>query len=190
MLIGYARVSTHDQNLESQIDELIQAGCNQKYIFTDIISGATDERKGLTQAMSHIREGDTLVIWKLDRLGRSLKHLIAVVGELEEKGIGLKSIKESIDTTSSTGKLVFHLFASLAEFERELISERTTSALKAARARGRQGGRPVKFTNEKVKIAKELMENPKNSVKDVCTSLGISKATLYRKLSRSELNLG
>src|SRR5947209_797764 len=140
MLIGYARVSTQDQTLNLQLDALNKAGCNR--IFTDTISGSIQERKGLEEALSFVRPGDSLVVWRLDRLGRSLKHLIETIGQLNRKGIGFRSITESIDTTTSSGKLVFHVFGALAEFERDLIRERTKAGLAAARMRGRLGGRP------------------------------------------------
>jgi len=141
MLIGYARVSTDDQNLDLQKDALKNAGCDK--IYEDQISGAKADRPGLTTVLEYAREGDVIVIWRLDRLSRSLKDLIEMVTLLDSKGIGLKSIHESIDTSSSTGKLVFHIFGALAEFERNLIRERTQAGLQAARARGRKGGRPV-----------------------------------------------
>jgi DNA invertase Pin-like site-specific DNA recombinase len=144
MLIGYARVSTEDQNLDLQRDALKQAGCEQ--IYTDRVSGTKAERKGLTEALSHLRSGDTLVVWRLDRLGRSLRHLIDTVTDLQEREIGFKSLQESIDTTTSGGKLVFHIFGALAEFEREIIRERTKAGLTAARARGKSGGRPKALT--------------------------------------------
>ena len=140
MLVGYARVSTTDQNLDLQKDALRAAGCER--LFTDMASGAKAERPGLAQALRECRPGDTLVVWKLDRLGRSLPHLVETVRELLEREVGFKSLQESIDTTTSGGKLIFHLFASLAEFERDLIRERTNAGLAAARARGRRGGRP------------------------------------------------
>lgn len=140
MLIGYARVSTQDQTLDLQTDALKRAGCEK--IFTDMASGAKSERPGLQEAMNHLRAGDMLVVWRLDRLGRSLKHLIATVTNLSDHGIGFKSLQENMDTTTSGGKLVFHIFGALAEFEREVIKERTNAGLRAARARGRFGGRP------------------------------------------------
>ena len=140
MLIGYARVSTQDQTLNLQKDALEKIGCSK--IFTDIASGATTERTGLDEALAYVREGDSLVVWKLDRLGRSLKHLIETVTNLNNRKIGFQSITENIDTTTSGGKLIFHVFGALAEFERDLIRERTQAGLLAARARGRFGGRP------------------------------------------------
>src|SRR5919201_955449 len=140
MNIGYARVSTQDQTLDLQKDALTKAGCER--LFSDTASGASTERKGLEQALGQLREGDTLVVWRLDRLGRSLPHLIETVTALEQRGIGFRSLTESIDTTTSGGKLIFHIFGALAEFERNLIRERTLAGLAAARARGRSGGRP------------------------------------------------
>src|SRR4051794_29305247 len=155
MLIGYARLSTQDQTLALQQDALNQAGCDQ--IFTDTASGASAERTGLAQAISHCREGDTLVVWRLDRLGRSLRHLIETITALHTKGIGFKSITEAIDTTTSGGKLIFHIFGALAEFERDIIRERTQAGLSAARARGRRGGRPkLPASYRKVAHAKAL----------------------------------
>src|SRR6266704_1041561 len=142
MLIGYARVSTNEQNLDLQRDALRKAGVTAKHIFTDKITGTKEERPGLTEALSHLREGDTLVVWRLDRLGRSLKHLIETVTALKQQGIAFKSITENIDTATATGQLVFHIFGALAEFERNLIRERTIAGLESARARGRLGGRP------------------------------------------------
>src|SRR4051812_27711130 len=154
MLIGYARVSTEDQNLNSQRDALNAAGC--EHIYTDTVSGTKARRPGLEQALSHLRHGDTLVVWRLDRLGRSLRHLIDTVTDLQEKGIGFKSVTETIDTTTSSGKLVFNIFASLAEFEREIIRERTNAGLLAARSRGRKGGRRKALTEKQAQIAQQL----------------------------------
>src|SRR5215210_7981835 len=140
MLVGYARVSTYEQNLDLQLDALKNAGCDQS--FKDIVSGTKDEREGLFQALQYVRSGDTIVVWRLDRLGRSLPHLIETIRELASRGIGFRSLTESIDTTTPNGKLVFHLFGALAEFERDLIRERSLAGLAAARARGRKGGRP------------------------------------------------
>lgn len=180
MKIGYARVSTHDQNLDLQKDALLKAGCER--IFEDHISGGSTERPGLSRAMDALRPGDTLVVWRLDRLGRSLKHLIDTVTDLEEQGIGFKSVNESLDTTTHGGKLVFHIFGALAEFERSLIQERTRSGLAAARARGRLGGRPKKVSKQKLAMAKKMLEDRDQSVTNVAEVLGVSRATLYRHL--------
>ena len=184
MLIGYARVSTHDQTLNLQLDSLKNAGCEQ--IFTDQISGTKAERPGLQEAFSHLRAGDTLVVWRLDRLGRSLRHLIDTITHLQEQGIGFKSVQENIDTTSSGGKLIFHIFGSLAEFERDLIRERTTAGLEAARSRGRVGGRPRTLDEKKAAIAQALYNERKHAVSEICQTLGISRATLYRSIKAGE----
>ena len=178
MKIGYARISTQDQSLDLQRDALTAAGCEQ--IFEDVASGAKDERRGLAEAIAYAREGDTLTVWKLDRLGRSLKHLIETVNQLQAKGIGFASVQENIDTTTSGGKLIFHVFGALAEFERELIRERTQAGLKAARARGKQGGRPPKMTAAQVDMAKRLMADPDLSIERICQTLKIARSTLYR----------
>lgn len=178
MLIGYARVSTPDQNLDLQTDALKIANCEQ--IFTDIASGAKAERVGLEQAIKTCRKGDTLVVWKLDRLGRSLPHLVETVSLLISKGIGFKSLQENIDTTTSGGKLIFHIFASLAEFERDIISERTKAGLSAARARGRLGGRPKSVDEKKQKAALALKSDLSYSVKEICNIVGISRNTYYK----------
>jgi DNA invertase Pin-like site-specific DNA recombinase len=169
MLIGYARVSTEDQNLNLQRDALENAGCEQ--IFTDRVSGTKARRPGLEQALSHLRADDTLVVWRLDRLGRSLRHLIDTVTELQEKGIGFKSLTESIDTTTSGGRLVFNIFASLAEFEREIIRERTQAGLQSARARGKRGGRPKALTNKQIEMLGQLAADKDRSVKEICQTL-------------------
>jgi DNA invertase Pin-like site-specific DNA recombinase len=178
MNLGYARVSTLDQHLELQEDALTKAGCEK--IFRDVASGAVDSRKGLIEAIEFARCGDTLVVWKLDRLGRSLKHLIETVNLLKERGVGLMSLQEKIDTTTSGGKLIFHVFGALAEFERESIRERTNAGLKAARARGRLGGRPPKLTSKQIEMAKRLLNDPTVSVVEVCRTLQVSRSTLYR----------
>jgi len=180
MYVGYARVSTHDQTIDLQMDALQKIGCSK--IFTDTISGATTERKGLDEALTFLRPGDTLVVWRLDRLGRSLKHLIEIVTTLNEATIGFKSITESIDTTTSGGKLIFHVFGALAEFERDLIRERTQAGLQAARARGRHGGHPWKLDHKQIAIAKALHADKSNAIRDICKTLRISRATLYRYL--------
>lgn len=181
-LIGYARVSTIEQTLDLQLDALKVAGCTRT--FTDTISGAKAERPGLTDALSHLRQGDVLVVWRLDRLGRSLKHLIETVTALHDRSVGFKSLTENIDTTTPTGKLVFHFFGALAEFERDLIRERTQAGLAAARARGRHGGRPrVLSTASKIAMARKLHADKSNTIEDICTTMGISRATLYRYLN-------
>src|SRR5947199_5281728 len=188
MNIGYARVSTQDQTLDLQNDALEKIGCSK--IFTDTASGAKAERKGLEEALAYVREGDTLVVWRLDRLGRTLKHLIETVTELSKRHIGFKSLTESIDTTTSGGKLIFHIFGALAEFERDLIRERTQAGLLAARARGRMGGQPKALTPKQAAIAQQLYNDKNNSITDICKTLNISRATLYRyikvKLQQNE----
>lgn len=178
MKIGYARISTADQSLDLQRDALKAAGCEK--IFQDVASGAKDERRGLADATEYARAGDVLMVWKLDRLGRSLKHLIETVNQLHEKGVGFASLQENIDTTTPGGKLVFHVFGALAEFERELIRERTNAGLKAARARGRKGGRKEKLTPQQVEMAKAMVKDPNISISSICKTLKISKPTLYR----------
>ena len=181
MLIGYARVSTADQYLSMQEDALKSAGCED--IFTDVSSGAKAARPGLHAALSHLRKGDTLVIWKLDRLGRSLAHLIQVIKELNEKGIGFKSLQENIDTLTSGGQLIFHIFGALAEFERELIRERTQAGLKATRIRGRLGGRPLLLNSRQIKNLKKHYKKGDLSVNEICKLFNITKPTLYRYLA-------
>ncbi len=181
MLIGYARVSTQDQTLNLQQDALEKIGCVR--IFADTISGATTERIGLDAALAYIREGDTLVVWRLDRLGRSLKHLIETITALNNRKIGFKSITENIDTTTSGGKLIFHIFGALAEFERDIIRERTLAGVTAARARGRTGGRPkakTLNTPRKTSMAQALYDNKNNTIEEICKTLNISRSTLYR----------
>jgi DNA invertase Pin-like site-specific DNA recombinase len=182
MLIGYARVSSHDQNLELQLDGLKAAGCGK--IYRDKVSGAATERPGLEEALKYIRPGDTLVVWRLDRLGRSLKHLIETVTVLEEQGIGFRSLQEAIDTTTSGGKLIFHIFSALAEFERNLIRERTQAGLAAARARGRKGGRPRKLDKAKAELLYKLYDERQHSIPEICRMLGISRTTVYAYLQR------
>lgn len=178
MFVGYARVSTSDQRLDLQLDALDAAGC--KRTFSDEASGAKSDRVGLQEALQFVREGDVLIVWRLDRLGRSLKDLVSRVDELRERGVGFRSLTEGIDTTSPAGKLTFHLFGALAEFERELIRERTKAGLESARARGRKGGRPPKMTPKKVALASKLMADPAISVAEVCEAVGVAPATLYR----------
>jgi DNA invertase Pin-like site-specific DNA recombinase len=182
MLIGYARVSTVDQSLSLQEDALNKAGCER--LFSDVASGAQAAREGLGEALQFLRAGDTLVVWKLDRLGRSLTHLLEVVNTLHARQIGFRSLQEAVDTTTSSGKLFFHIFGALAEFERDLIRERTQAGLDAARARGRRGGRPRVMNGKQVAMATALWQDPQTSVADVCQTLGISRATFYRYVSR------
>jgi DNA invertase Pin-like site-specific DNA recombinase len=183
MLIGYARVSTYEQTLNLQKDALENAGCTK--IFTDTASGAKTERKGLEEALTYVRKGDTLVVWRLDRLGRSLPHLITTMTDLEEGGIGFKSLTENIDTTTSGGKLIFHIFGALAEFERNLIRERTQAGLTAARDRGRKGGRPKALSAKQLSIARDLYEK-RHTIAEICRMLKISRATLYRSIKTGE----
>jgi DNA invertase Pin-like site-specific DNA recombinase len=184
MQFGYARVSTDDQTLDLQLDALTKAGCDR--IFRDTFSGATAERPGLREGLDHLRAGDTLVVWRLDRLGRSLRHLIDTMTTLEQRGIGFRSLTESIDTTTSGGKLIFHIFGALAEFERDLIRERTHAGLVAARSRGRTGGRPkVKAFQDprRLAAARRLYAEGKTSISTICATFGISKSTFYRYLA-------
>lgn len=187
MLIGYARVSTNEQNLDLQRDALLKAGVTTKHLYTDKITGTKSERPGLAQALSHLREGDTLVVWRLDRLGRSLRHLIETVTTLQGQGVAFQSITEHINTSTATGKLVFHIFGALAEFERNLIKERTLAGLSAARARGRKGGRPkLNPASSKVAMAKKLYADKTNTIAEICKTLHISRATLYRYIAAGE----
>ena len=178
MLIGYCRVSTSDQNLSLQKDELEKFGCSK--IYEDVASGAKSERVGLKAAVDFAREGDTLVIWKLDRLGRSLRDLIEIVTQLENNGVSFVCITQNIDTRTPGGKLFFHIFGALAEYERELIRERTKAGLMAARSRGRKGGRKPAMNEELVEQARAMMDNPKLKIKSIIKTLGVSKATLYK----------
>lgn len=177
MTFGYARVSTAGQDEALQLDALGEAGCDR--VFTDRASGATTSRPALDELLAMIRRGDTLVVWRLDRLGRSLRHLLEAVGDLEQRGVTLRSLAESIDTSSPAGRLVFHTFGALAEFERDLIRERTRAGLAAARARGRVGGRPTVWTPEKREQAQQMLAAGK-SVSTVAKVLSVSRASLYR----------
>lgn len=178
MKIGYARVSTDDQNLDLQHDELKRAGCEN--IYSEHISSTKAERPQLQACLKALRHDDVLVIWRLDRLGRNLKELIELVNELEKKGCGLVSLKESIDTTTPAGRLVFHIFASLAQFERELIQERTKAGIQSARERGKVGGRPSKLTLADKTMIQALMTHQETNVKELALRFGVSRATLYR----------
>lgn len=179
LLIGYARVSTADQNLDLQIQSLLKAGCER--IYDDKISGTRNDRPGLSKAMEMLRPGDTLVVWKLDRLGRSVKHLVDLITRLEQAAINFKSITDSIDTGTPAGRFFFHVMASLAEMERELIAERTRAGLAEAKRKGRVGGRPRSMTESKLTSAKELLQ-ANIPPREVAANLGISIATLYRHL--------
>jgi DNA invertase Pin-like site-specific DNA recombinase len=179
MKIGHIRVSKQEQNEALQRDALKEAGC-EKY-FSDKMTGSTFERKGLEELLAFVRSGDTVVVWKLDRLGRSLKDLIETLNLLKNRGVDFVSLTESIDTTTPGGKLIFHLMGALAEFERDLIRERTNAGLAAARARGRIGGRPRRLaTSGKVALARRLFADPHHSIPEICSTLGISRSTLYR----------
>lgn len=178
-LLGYARVSTADQDPALQHDALRAAGCAR--VWTDVASGSRDDRPQLATVLEQLLPGDTLVVWRLDRLGRSLRHLIDVVTDLDQRGVGFRSVTESIDTTSAGGRLVFHLFGALAEFERQLISDRTIAGLEAARSRGRTGGRPTKMTPVKLRQA-ERMFAAGTSVSEIAAVLGVGRATVYRHL--------
>jgi DNA invertase Pin-like site-specific DNA recombinase len=180
MKIGYARVSTADQHLRMQEDALKQSGCDE--IFTDVISGVKTERPGLEKALAYLRENDTLVVWKLDRLGRSIQHLIQTVKSLQERKISLQSLQENIDTSTSGGKLIFHIFSALAEFERSLIQERTQTGLRAARARGRMGGRPKLLDNRQTNRILELYDEGKSTVTEICKIFNISRPSFYNYL--------
>lgn len=183
MNIGYCRISTSEQNLDLQIQALKEAGCEK--IFEEVASGAKDDRPKLKEAIDYARKGDVIVVWKLDRLSRSLKHLIETVNDLEKKEIGFRCITQNLDTTSSSGKLVFHVFGAISEFERALIRERTAAGLKIARARGRLGGRPKVLDQEKIIIAQSLYDDKKTTVDKICSTLGISRATFYRNIKRA-----
>lgn len=183
MKIGYCRVSTDDQSLDLQKDALSKAGCEK--IFEDKISGAKAKRPGLNTLLEFARADDTIVVWRLDRLGRSMKDLISLVSGLEEKGIQLASLTESIDTSTSSGKLFFHIFGAIAEFEKNLIIDRTRAGLAAARARGRKGGRPKLLDKSKRELAVKLYHEREKTVKEICDLMGISKPTLYKYIESS-----
>ena len=180
-LLGYARVSTTDQHPQLQVDALERAGCYR--VFTETASGARTDRPVLAQVLDQLRLGDTLVVWKLDRLGRSLRHLVDTITELAERGVGFPSLQEAIDITTSGGKLVFHVFAALAEFERDLIRERTTAGLAAARARGRHGGRPSVLTGHKLQVAREIYASCQYTLTAIANALSVSRASVYRHLA-------
>jgi DNA invertase Pin-like site-specific DNA recombinase len=181
-LLGYARVSTSDQDASLQVDALKAAGCYR--VFVDTVSGALEHRPEFDKVLDQLRPGDTLVVWRLDRLGRSIRHLIDQLRALDERGVGFRSLQETIDTTSSGGRLVFHVFAALAEFERDLIRERTNAGLAAARARGRTGGRPSSLSPAQIKAARRMYEQNEMTVAQIGDVLGVSRTTIYRALNR------
>jgi DNA invertase Pin-like site-specific DNA recombinase len=187
MKIGYARVSTADQHLRMQEDALKNAGCED--IYADVISGVKSKRPGLDKALSYLREGDTLVVWKLDRLGRSIQHLIQTIKALQDKKINFKSLQENIDTVTSGGKLIFHIFSALAEFERDLIQERTQAGLKAARARGKMGGRPSLLDTRQINRMIEMYDEQKNTVAEICKIYSISRPSFYNYLNNRKREL-
>jgi len=187
-LIGYARVSTSDQDHALQADALTAAGCAR--VFTEKASGSLDSRHELARCLDHLRTGDTLVVWRLDRLGRSVRHLTDTVTTLAERGVGFRSLTEAIDTNTPGGKLIFHVFAGLAEFEREIIAERTHAGLAAARARGRKGGRRPKMTPDKIATARQLYDGRKHTVAQIAAIVGVSRATLYRHLEPGTQPIG
>lgn len=178
MIIGYCRVSTADQTLDLQVDALTKAGCEK--IFEDKASGSKDDRLGLLAALEFVRSGDSLAVWRLDRLSRSLSHLVTTVNELSDRGVGFISLTEAINSHSASGRLVLHIFASLAEFERALVRERTMAGLLAARARGRVGGRPPVLDSRQTEVLKTLLKDPAMSIHDITQTLGVSRATVYR----------
>lgn len=190
-LIGYARVSTTEQELGLQLDVLEKAGCKRKLIFTDKASGVKSERPGLNAALEKLQRGDSLLVWRLDRLGRSMPHLVDLVANLKKRGVGFKSLRDgAIDTTTASGELVFNIFSSLAQFERRLIQERTKAGLSAARARGKKGGRkPIEPNEPRVRMAKKMYADRSLEIKDICTTLKVSRATLYRYLKMSTRDL-
>ena len=183
--MGYARVSRDDQNLELQMNALQTAGCQEELIFTDKVSGSKTARPGLEQCLQELKKGDTLIVWRLDRLGRSMSHLVNMIEGLRKKGIYFKSICDgAIDTTTASGELILNIFSSLAQFERRLIQERTQAGLSAARSRGKLGGRkPILPTDPRVKTAKRMHEDKSIKIEEICKMLRISRPTLYRYLS-------
>lgn len=187
-VLGYARVSTMEQDLTLQTDALKQHGCAKQDIFIDKASGARAKRPGLEACLDALQEGDVLLVWRLDRLGRSMLHLVTLIEQLKERRIGFRSLCDgAIDTTTASGELIFHIFSALAQFEQRLIQERTRAGLSAARARGRKGGRkPLLPTNPKVLTAKKMYQDRSIEVRDICTTLNISRATLYRYVAMED----
>jgi len=186
MLIGYARVSTHDQNAEMQVDALNAIGCAK--VFVEIVSGAVTDRPQLRAAMRAAKRGDVIVVWKFDRLARSLLHLLETIGTLDRRGIGFVSLTENIDTTTPTGRFVLQVFGALAELEREIIRERTKAGLEAARARGRIGGRPSKLSARDIERARQLLDDPELSVRMVAKAMGVSVSSLYAKVGSKRVS--
>ena len=184
MIIGYARVSTIEQDTALQLDNLQKSGCEK--IYQESVSGISKTRPELDKCLDNLRAGDTLIVWRLDRLGRSLKDLVSIITDLELRNVGFRSITEAIDTTTSSGKLVFHIFAALAEFERKLIQDRTKAGLAAARARGRNGGRPPKLSNSQIKKAKAMLLDPLLTKAEVARHFAVSRTTLNKALNTDE----
>lgn len=185
MLIGYARVSTQDQNIDWQIDLLKKAGCER--VYDEKVSGSKSNRPKLEECLRHLRSGDTLVVWKIDRLGRSLKDLLDIMASLQERKITFKSLTESLDTETPMGRLMFHIFGIVAEYERNLHIERTHAGLASARAKGRKGGRPRKHNDKLLASVEYLASNSDSSITEVCKEMGISRATYYRRKSASNI---
>lgn len=186
MLVGYARVSTEDQRLDLQRDALLEGGCDPAHIYEEQISSTRSARPQLQACLKALRPGDVLVVWRLDRLGRSLSELITITEALDARGIGLRSLTEHIDTTTAGGRLIFHVMGAIAQFERDLIAERTRAGLKAARLRGHKGGRPRKITDAKWRIAKPLMDDGRIAYGDIAKTIGVSRSAPYRERSRRE----
>ena len=184
LLVGYARVSTFDQNPQMQIDALLEAEIDSRHLYEENASGSNSNRPKLMEALEFLKEGDVLVVWKLDRLGRSLQDLIRIVQDLKDRGVGFKSLTEGIDTTNSGGMLIFHIFGSLAQFERELIRERTLAGLEAAKKQGRKGGRPRSLSDEQRELMQRLLQEGKG-VSAIARSLKTSRFTIYREMKRS-----
>lgn len=186
MDIGYARVSTDDQRLDLQIDALVKAGIAEDRIYKEYVSGAKTNRPQLNECLRALRPGDVLVVWRLDRLGRSLPELIKVLAAIQDKGIGFRSLNESIDTTTAVGRMVFHMMGAIAQFERDIISERTKAGLKAARARGHRGGRKAKVDDKMLKAAKIMLADPTVTYDDVAKVLKVGRSAIYRALQREK----
>lgn len=187
MLVGYARISTSDQRLDLQKDALLRAQCER--IFEDVVSGVNEKKKALDEALDYLRPGDTLVVWRLDRLGRSLKQLVVLINDLKERKIEFRSLVEAVDTGTVTGQFFFHITAAFAELERNLIRERTMAGLRAARARGRCGGRPRAIEPKTFKMALDLYNANNSTVGDICTQLGIASRSFYRYLKEHKDSL-